>query len=358
MARKQHVPFFPFSFRKLLRKSSLSGLILLFVWIIFQFAENAPISRPIKIPASDAPVELYSNQTRDDLTRLYLEAIKNAKKSIILIIYSLTDENIIDALKQKCEEGTSVHIVCHAKASPSIFSSRIPRATIVRRCSRGLMHQKILIIDSRQIWLGSANLTSSSLNMHGNLVMGIDHPALAEGLTARAKSMDAEGGVEPLLHCLTKAGPQHLEQWVLPDDSAASKRLIELIRSAKKSIKVAMFTWTRVDFTKELIAAAKRGVHVEAVIDGKSGKRTSAKIVSLLERGGIPVRLSNSQGLLHHKFAYIDEKTLVNGSANWTKQAFESNDDYFLVVYPLTPEQQNKMNQLWSVIQKQSERGV
>lgn len=353
MAKRKRNSFSSFPFPKLVKKSSITGLILLLLWTLYQLAENVHLPQPTKLPASDAPIELYSNQTNDDLTRLYQQAIESAKESITLVIYALTDNTIIQALQKKSDEGIPVYIVCDAKASMGL-GKRLPKATIVKRLGEGLMHQKILIIDNQQVILGSANLTTSSLNIHGNLVVGIHNPALAQALTARAKSMDEEGGVSPLLHRETTAGTQNLELWVLPDDPNAAKHMIELFRSAKKTIKVAMFTWTRVDFTQELIAAAKRGVKVEAVLDRYAGKGASAKVVAMLEKAQIPVYLSTGQGLLHHKFAYIDDIILVNGSANWTNAAFKSNDDYFIVVYPLLPEQQTKMNQLWSVILKQS----
>jgi cardiolipin synthase len=75
-----------------------------------------------------------------------------------------------------------------------------------------------------------------------------------------------------------------------------------------------------------------------------------------VEERRIPGRLNTGNKLLHYKFAYIDETILVNGSANWTNAAFKVNDDYFIVLYPLTPEQQAKMNKLWSVIVKESEK--
>jgi cardiolipin synthase len=344
-----------FPLPKFIKKSPVAGLIIVLAWTLYQLAQNFHVPQTIKLPASNASVELYSNQTQDDLTHLYREAIGNAKESITLVIYALTDQPIIHALQKKSETGIPVHIVCDAKASPGI-SKRIPLATIVKRSGKGLMHQKILIVDDKQIWLGSANLTSSSLNVHGNLVIGIDHPTLAQTLRERAKSMEEDGESLPFLHCKTTTGPQNLTLFVLPDDPTAVNYMTDLFRSAKKTIRVAMYTWTRTDFTNELIAASKRGVRVEAVIDRYSGKGSSAKIVRLLEQGKIPVRLSTGQGLLHHKFVYIDDHLLVNGSANWTNAAFKENDDCFIVVDPLTPDQQIKMNKLWSVIQKQSEK--
>lgn len=343
-----------FSLRNL-KKTSITTLIALFVFLMTQMAPHVTTNAPVQLPGSNSPVQLYSNQTQDDLLQLYLSAIKSAKQTITFVIYSILDPQIIQALKEKNEAGVCVYIVCDAKASPGI-GRKIPSAEIVKRIGKGLMHQKILIIDEKQILVGSANMTTDSLKTHGNLVIGIDNPSLAQALTAKAKSMDEEGNSTPLTHRQTTFGPQNLELSVLPDDPKAVKRMIDLFRSAKKTIRVAMFTWTRQDFAEELVQAAKRGVKVEVAVDRYSGKGASAKIVSFLSRSGIPVYLSTGKGLLHHKFVYIDEEILENGSANWTNSAFKINDDYFVVLYPLTPEQRAKMNQLWSVIIEQGER--
>ena len=358
MAKKRNSSVFSKILKKssMKKKFSISGIILILISALYQLSANFLPHSPTKVPASDSTIELYSNQTQDDLTHLYVQAIEQAKSSITLVIYALTDQAITQALYKKSEAGIPVYIVSDAKASPGL-TKKLPKATIIRRVGEGLMHQKILVIDQKQVWLGSSNFTPSSLKVHGNLVIGIDNPALAEALTTRIKSMDEEGGVSsPLLHKETAAGFQNIELWVLPDDPTAVRRMIELFRSAKKSIKVAMFTWTRVDFTQELLAAAKRGVKVEAVIDRYAGKGAGAKVVKMLEDGKIPVRLSTGKGLLHHKFAYIDDRILINGSANWTAAAFKTNDDVFMVVDPLTPEQQAKMNTLWQILLKESDK--
>lgn len=343
--------------QNLFKKTSLTSLIALLVYFLMKLIE--PIlpdsQRPSQtLPSSQQPVQLYANQAKDDLTLLFVDAIRSAQSSITLVIYSLLDPQVIQALKTKSETKVPVYIVCDAKASPGI-NKKLPLAQIVRRASKGLTHQKILVIDTQEILIGSANLTSDSLRLHGNLVMDIKNPALAGLLDQRIKSMDEADGFEKLAHVDTQAGSQHVELWMLPDNLEAYKRVIQLLQSAKKSIKVAMYTWTRIDFTKELINAAKRGVKVETVLDRYSGKGTSAKIVHMLEEASIPVRLSTGRGLLHHKFAYIDESILINGSANWTSSAFKVNDDCFVVLYPLNTQQQAKMDQLWLAISRESD---
>ena len=111
-----------------------------------------------------------------------------------------------------------------------------------------------------------------------------------------------------------------------------------------------MFTWTRTDLAKEVIAAADRGLTTEVVIDHYSGKGASRYIVELLKNSNVAVRLSRGGPLLHYKFLQIDNTTLVSGSANWTKAAFTQNDDCFIVIHNLTEEQNQKLNALWEVI--------
>ena len=214
----------PLSIQKIFRKGTLASFIFLLLFTLVNLIDNYQLSQTIKLPSSDTPVELYSNQTHDDLTHLFQEAIASAKESITLLIYSLTDPQIIQALKKATLSSISVYIVCDAKASPGIVQ-HLPKATIVKRYGNGLMHQKILIVDNAKIWLGSANFTYNSLNIHGNLVMGIDNPPLAEALTSRAKSMEEDGAYAPLLHRETIASSQNIELWVWPTGQSAVQRI-------------------------------------------------------------------------------------------------------------------------------------
>lgn len=337
-----------------LKKSTITSVIGFLLYFIIELTTTF-IHTEKPLPASDGSIELFSNQTQDDLTHLYVSSIDSAKESVLLVIYSLTDPQVLQALKRKTEASIPVSVVCDAKASRNI-AKNIPLATVVKRSGEGLTHQKILIIDRKRILLGSANLTRESLQNYGNLVASFDHPALADILSHKVASMDDEGHSASYPHIETQLLNQHVELSLLPDDTHAVQRIIQQIRTAKKTIKVAMFTWTRHDLAREIVDAASRGVKVEIVIDRYSGRGASAPIVKLLNKADIPIRLYSGKGLLHHKFAYIDESVLIQGSANWTLSAFTKNDDCIMILYPLTPPQQNKMNQLWKAIDKQSIR--
>jgi len=307
-----------------------------------------------ELPKSDTPPSLYSNQCKHNLTGNLVAAIKSAKQSVLVLIYSMTDKNIMEALRLKREEGIPVTVICDAKASPYIERYLGKKIKVLKRYSKGLMHLKLLVVDGKQVWIGSANFTQDSLEMHGNLVMSMENPALAEFIKERAGCMDEAMNSKAFDHRGYLLGGQKLEFWFLPDDRHAASRVKDLIRSAKKTVKVAMFTWTRDDFVKEIVDARLRGVEVEIAVDSNSSKGAGAKVVGLLKQNGLPVKVNKGAGLLHHKFVYIDGKTLVSGSANWTKAAFNMNDDCFVVLHDLTKEQHKVMEQLWKTIKLES----
>ena len=66
---------------------------------------------------------------------------------------------------------------------------------------------------------------------------------------------------------------------------------------------------------------------------------------------GIPVKDDQSKFHMHHKFAVIDNSTLVNGSFNWTRQAVLSNRENVVItseaalVHAFTEE----FNKMWAL---------
>lgn len=293
---------------------------------IYYFQERPVVS-------SNLPIELY--ETNDHLRNLYLSAIQGAKESIHLTMYSLSDQSLINALNQKSREGVSIQVIHDAKTDQTGFN-KLQSIEHHGLEMSGLMHQKILIIDKENVWIGSANFTTESLRLHDNLVSKVISPELAQTL---------------LNHQLNRnflIGNQLFEMWQLPEDKDAGlERLLALIQGATKTIRVAMYTWTHTGLTDAICAAHKRGIKVEIILDRGQAEGVGKKALKKLTRSGVPVWLSSGQKLLHHKCMWVDEKTLVNGSANWTKAAFSRNKDCFFILHNLTEEQNAKLEQMW-----------
>ena len=103
------------------------------------------------------------------------------------------------------------------------------------------------------------------------------------------------------------------------------KYLVEMLRSCKQSLNVAIFSLTRDNFAKSIIEVFNRGVKVRVIADDECVKNYGSDIYKLASNG-IPCKTdSSAQFHMHNKYAIIDESVIVTGSFNWTTQAINNN---------------------------------
>ena len=131
------------------------------IWLVF-------CSLHPPLPGSDEEPRLYSNQCQQNLRTLYVEAIQQARQSIHLVMFGSSDAGIINALAVRIREELPTTIYYDANES-TVIQSRLQHAHLHPIQLGGLMHQKIIILDHDLVFIGSANITSSSLLMHDNL---------------------------------------------------------------------------------------------------------------------------------------------------------------------------------------------
>jgi phosphatidylserine/phosphatidylglycerophosphate/cardiolipin synthase-like enzyme len=254
-------------------------------------------------------------------------------------MFGLSDFAVVRTLRNRIRGGVDTTVYYDPTGSPRM-SGKLSGARLYSVQQSGLMHQKILILDKNLVFIGSANMTTASLQMHDNLVVGLRSQLVANFL------LDHPPYTPGALRAMV--GGQDLELWLLPDPRGhVIEDLRRCIRNASRSIKIALFTFTHSGLCEELIAAQARGVAVTLVVDLRSGLGASAKAVQQLRAAGISVLFSQGSQLLHHKFLLIDDRTLISGSANWTKAAFYKNSDCILVLHQLTPDQKKFMQSLW-----------
>jgi phosphatidylserine/phosphatidylglycerophosphate/cardiolipin synthase-like enzyme len=291
---------------------------------------------------------IYSTDLNDALQKAITTDLYEAKESITLLTYTLSDPAVMKALKNKKKEGLDVRVMIDCKASPQA-RYLVPEIDVKRRACKGLMHYKLLVIDHRYVWVGSANYTGDSLKLSSNVIERLDNPELAKEIEKRYDSFVTEGpfhNVPPIIQ-------DKLEFWFLPDSDGVT-RIKQLMRGAQKSIKVAMYTFTRKDFADTLVRAKNRGVNVEVVMDKGMAEGASKRTVDFLKMNGIPVYIRKGEGLMHNKFMLIDDNIWVHGSANWTRMAFTQNDDYFIVHLGLNSEKREEVLKIWQALLQKS----
>jgi len=140
---------------------------------------------------------------------------------------------------------------------------------------------------------------------------------------------------------------QLIEVWNIPEARASANYLIDAIHSARKTIQVAMFTWTRMDLAQAIVEAQKRGVKVQVILDRKTVDGASEKVFRFLKEQKVPLKVHTGAGRFHHKFLLIDSSRLFFGSLNWTEQGFTKNRDVLVYIPVLNQQQETFMDQLW-----------
>jgi phosphatidylserine/phosphatidylglycerophosphate/cardiolipin synthase-like enzyme len=293
------------------------------------------------LPIQGEKMQVFASQCDEDLCPRFLSAIKSAQDHIHLSVYTLSEKRVIEALKERADSGVDVSLILDKSSPNKMKSSHNIKRQI--RDINGLMHRKILVIDHEKVFIGSANFTNDSLHLDDNLVAAFSSQELSQDILQMQESHPWIGG-------------QKIDFYPLPSaKKPALHHLLSLLEKAKSQICVAMFTLTHPLLLEKLIAAHRRGVHVEVVVDRKSSDGASKKGVKRLIEAGIPVRLSCGSQTFHHKLGIIDGKRVAFGSANWTKAAFSHNEECLLIVEELSEEQIEKFKKLWHAIRCTSE---
>lgn len=114
-----------------------------------------------------------------------------------------------------------------------------------------------------------------------------------------------------------------------PGDACVN-RINSLIRHARSTIDICVFTITDNRISKEIQAAHHQGIRIRIVSDNDKANDLGSDVAQLAE-AGVPVRIDNSPYHMHHKFAIFDGTELLTGSYNWTLGAARDNQENLIV---------------------------
>jgi phosphatidylserine/phosphatidylglycerophosphate/cardiolipin synthase-like enzyme len=77
------------------------------------------------------------------------------------------------------------------------------------------------------------------------------------------------------------------------------------------------------------------------------GMNDSLVIANQLKAAGITVLNKQHLQLIHNKMMVVDDNTLVNGSANWSKSWWTRNDESYTVMHNMDASQKNYLDAYW-----------
>lgn len=243
----------------------------------------------------------------------------------------------------------------------------------------GLMHHKFMVVDGRRVVTGSANFTLSGI--HGdwlvpesrgnaNALVRIESIDLATAYTQEFNLMWGDGpGSQPDSR-FGSAKPVRSQQTVLLPDSqiivqfsphrADTPRqqttngvIADTLSHASQSADLALFVFTDQEIADVLAASH---LNVRALVDRSFIYRYHSEALDMLglalpdhrcryEKENRPWRTSISTvgypeladgDKLHHKFALLDNRTVIIGSHNWSRAANHTNDENLLIIENVT----------------------
>ena len=126
------------------------------------------------------------------------------------------------------------------------------------------------------------------------------------------------------------------------------QRIAALLKSARHSVDICVFTITDDRITSAILDAHNRKVAVRVITDNDKALDRGSD-VERLGRAGVDVCVDRTRHHMHHKFAIFDQKRLLTGSYNWTRSAASSNEENFIVVDDarLRTSFQEEFDRLW-----------
>ena len=138
--------------------------------------------------------------------------------------------------------------------------------------------------------------------------------------------------------CRAQEAPQGQQNQSLPPievffspKGGCTEAVVKELGNAKTTVLVQAYSFTSVPIAKALLAAHKRGVKVQVILD-RSQKTEKYSEADFLVNMGIPTKIDAKHAIAHNKIMVIDGQTIITGSFNFTTAAEEHNAENLLVI--------------------------
>jgi len=274
-----------------------------------------------------------------------LDQINGALTSIDAALYDFERVSVRDALIAARQRGVAVRVVAddEAHANPSyaphfaaLAAASIP--IVDDQSSSRIMHNKYLIFDRQAVWTGSTNLSDNDFTLNHNNSIAFASAEVAALFQHDFDQMAAGrfGGqktASPTTTVLYQGLP--VEVYFSPQDGVLAQ-VVRTVQAAETSIDFAIFFFTEDTLRDALIDAKNRGVAVRGLWDALGAGNASSDDEALCA-AGIPIKIENTAGKMHHKLMVVDadgtDPAVITGSLNWTAAAGERNSENTVIVH-------------------------
>lgn len=281
--------------------------------------------------------------------QVVVQAINEAQSEIDIASFDFNLKSVVDALIAAQKRGVKVRLVLDLKNGSTTVRASVPQKIEAYDAiaaldkakipyvdggrSSGLMHNKIVILDRKTLFIGSWNLSFNDTFKNDNNVLRISDPLLIANYQAKFNEMFLEkrfgrqakvGALQPSMNVQGTA----IEMYFAPVDDVMNKVIAE-VQKSRRSVRFMIFTFTYPELTAAMIERFQKGVTVEGVIENRGASQGALPELLCAK---IPVKREAGGGTMHHKVLIIDNQTVITGSFNFTKSATTQNDENLIII--------------------------
>ncbi len=273
----------------------------------------------------------------DDGEQVITNAIANARKSVWLEIYILSDRNVIRALEEAANRGLDVRVMLEAHpfgggSSPSKTLDLLAASGVKTQFTNpgfSLTHQKSMIIDGNTVFIMTSNFSRSALggssgsSGYRNREYGIID-TIAQEVTATEAIFIADWN---------RAEVQFNDPNLVVSPINSRNDFYTLINSAHNTLLIEAEEMNDSEIEQALSNASQRGVQVEVILPAASSSSgdSNSQGIATIKQSGVQVR-EDPQLYMHAKIIVVDNRVAFVGSENISTQSLDQNRELGILV--------------------------
>ena len=253
-----------------------------------------------------------------------LEFIINNSDTIHCAFFDLDIPEVIGAL-----EARNASVIVDAD-NYDLVDRKI---TNLRKDTRtAFMHNKFCVFDNSIVWTGSMNPTFNGNNRNNNNVIITSSSYLAENYETEFQEMwnGDFGKGERTDNPIIMLNDKKIGNYFCPEYWCANK-IIDVLKQANESIHFMTFSFTHDQIGDLLIEKRKQGVEVKGIFEKRQQNKYSEHIK--FNETGIEFVFDTNPATMHHKVFIVDNRIVITGSMNPSKNGDTRNDENVLIIH-------------------------
>jgi phosphatidylserine/phosphatidylglycerophosphate/cardiolipin synthase-like enzyme len=306
------------------------------------------------------PTSPLSPQATGGVDGPLVKAIDAARMSIDVAAYSISLNSVRFALINAHNRGVDVRVVMESvnmdRSDPqALIEAGIP---IVGDERQGLMHDKFMIIDRSEVWLGSMNFTDSGAYDDNNNMIRILSTKIAANYTTEFEEMFIDNLFGPDIRAETPnptitIDGTRIDTLFSPDDGVINS-LASVLNTAEESIHFLAYSFTSNDLGDLVREKDAAGLTIRGVMEEEQVNSNQGTEYDPFKQADVDVRIDGIDGQMHHKVFIIDGKIIAFGSYNFSQSAEERNDENVIIVYneAIAQEFLKEFERVWAQAQR------